>query len=400
MADRIRILEASLAAKIAAGEVVDRPASVVKELIENSIDAGAKSIAVFIVEGGKRMIRVVDDGVGMSRSDAQAAFQRHATSKVSCEEDLERIETLGFRGEALASISAVSRVRLRTKECGALTGVSVIVEGGGEARLDDDGVPEGASVEVKDIFYNLPARLKFLRSADSEYGRVLDVFKKAALINPGISFSLMHGSSSSRGIYVVSGTLAERVAGLFPEYKATDFTEARSPVVNGLIASHEVSFSTTKCLYVYVNKRPVKDRSINSAILDGYGTILDRGRYPFAVLNITIAPEDVDVNIHPAKTEVRFKSQRYVYDAVKAAVRRALGMEVGAVSQAWQTRPVDLRPVNPVVYYSEGKADQQKNFYANEPVAVYGAEPRLFQGDVADTADAGFSTDVKTPELA
>ena len=191
---RIHILDKSLASKIAAGEVVERPESVLKELLENSIDAGATSITVHVIEGGKRLIRVVDNGAGIAKEDAPLAFLRHATSKISTEDDLERIMTMGFRGEALASISAVSRVTLRTKRPGEISGTSVVIEGGSEPVITDDGCPEGTSIEIKDLFYNTPARLKFLRGAEAEYGRILEIFKKIALVNPDKRFRIIHGS--------------------------------------------------------------------------------------------------------------------------------------------------------------------------------------------------------------
>lgn len=331
MPDRIRILDALVAGKIAAGEVVDRPASVVKELIENSLDAGAEDIAITVVDGGRRLIRVVDDGSGMSASDARIAFQRHSTSKVSDEKDLERINTFGFRGEALSSVSAVAKVLLRTKERGAAVGTSVRVSGGGEPDVSEDGPAEGASIEVRDIFYNTPGRLKFLRSAEAEFARVADVVKRAALINPERSFRLINGSSVS--IESAKGSWEDRIFDLFGIKAGEVLTGIKGGVINGFIGSHELTFASPKSVFIYVNRRPIRSAAINRAIMDGYGAIIDGGRYPFVVMDITVAPEDVDVNIHPAKTEVRFKDQRLVYDAVKERVRRALGMETYPVDR-------------------------------------------------------------------
>ncbi len=322
MAHKIRILDSLLASKIAAGEVVERPASVVKELIENSLDAGAQSITVHVAEGGKRLIRVIDDGEGMAREDAAIAFLRHSTSKISSEDDLYRIRTMGFRGEALSSISSVARVLMKTRPRGDVSGTAVTVEGGGEPVVVEDGCPEGTSIEVKDLFYSTPARLKFLRSAGAEFGRVMDVFKRAALINPQIRFRLIHGST--RTIDAAPGGERERIADIFGKEILEKIVEVKSPLVKGHIGSHETSYTTSKGLFIYVNGRWIRDKSVNRAVIDGYGTLLPGGRYPFAVLDILVSPEDVDVNIHPAKTEVRFRNQGFIYDIIKAAVRDAL----------------------------------------------------------------------------
>lgn len=319
---KIRILDRDTASKIAAGEVVERPASVVKELVENSLDAGASSVAVYLAEGGRRMMRVVDDGSGMSEEDARIAFMRHSTSKVSTEDDLWAIRTLGFRGEALASISTVSRVTLKTRERGTDAGTSVVIEGGSEPEVSPAGCPEGTSIEIKDLFFNTPARLKFLRSAASEYGRVADVVKRAALINPDKRFTLVHGSS--RKLDLKGGDLRERIAEIFGRQVADSLIEVSDPFITGFIGTHELTYSTARELYIFINGRPVRDRSVNKAIIDAYGTLIERSRYPFAVLDLRVPFEDVDVNMHPAKSEVRFRKTSFVYDMVKAALRGAL----------------------------------------------------------------------------
>jgi len=321
MAQKIKVLDSLLASKIAAGEVVERPASVVKELIENCLDAGALSITVQVAEGGRRLIRVVDDGEGMSREDATIAFLRHSTSKVSKEEDLYGIRTMGFRGEALSSISSVARVLLKTRRREDISGTAVSIEGGAEPVVSEDGCPEGTSIEVKDLFYNTPARLKFLRSVESEFGRVMDVFKRTALINPGKRFRLIHGST--KVIETAPGSQRERIGDLFGAEVLKKTIEVKTPLVKGHIGTHEISYPTAKGLFIYVNGRWIRDKGVNRAILDGYGTLLG-GRYPFVVLDILIPPEDVDVNIHPAKTEVRFRNHGFIYDMMKAAVKGAL----------------------------------------------------------------------------
>lgn len=325
----IKVLDKILASKIAAGEVIERPASVLKELMENSIDAGSSSISVYAAEGGKRLLRVVDNGEGISREDAPLAFLRHATSKISKEDDLEHILTMGFRGEALASIATIAKVQLRTRRPNDVSGTSVTIEGGGEPVISDDGCPEGTSIEVKDLFYNTPARLKFLRSSESEYGRLLEIFKTLALINPGTRFKLVHGSS--RGIETPPGTLKERIADLFGNDISKELITVDTPFVKGYIGGHILSNSTNKSLHIYLNGRSIRDKGVNRAIIDGYGAIIDGGRYPFAVLDLIIPPEDVDVNIHPTKSEVRFKNPKFIYDAVKAAVKGALASRISSI---------------------------------------------------------------------
>lgn len=322
MNEKIKVLDSLLASKIAAGEVVERPCSVVKELMENSIDAGASSIHVHIIEGGKRLIKVTDDGEGMSRQDSRLAFARHATSKISLEADLEAIRTMGFRGEALSSIAAVSRVQMKTKRRQDPCGTSVTIEGSTEPGIMDEGCPDGTSLEVKDLFFNTPARLKFLRSTESEFGRINDVFRKIALINPGKRFRLVHGST--KVIDTQSGTLRQRIADVFGPEALKHLLEVKTPQVNGFIGAHELTYPASKNLFIYVNGRPVRDKGINRAILEGYGSIIDSGRYPFAVLDLAIPHEDVDINIHPAKSEVRFRSQKYVFDLFKSAIRSTL----------------------------------------------------------------------------
>lgn len=318
----IKILDELLASKIAAGEVIERPASVVKELMENSIDAGAAHISVTLAEGGRRLIKVVDDGEGITREDAPVAFVRHATSKISSEEDLEAIRTMGFRGEALASVATVARVTLRTRRPGEPSGTSVAIEGGGAPAVTDDGCAEGTSIEVKDLFYNTPARLKFMKSPAAEFTRVAEIFRKIAIINPSVGFRLVHGSS--RPIETAAGSLKERLHDLFGADVSKGLIEVSAPDIKGCVGGAGAASSNTRSMYTYVNGRPVQDRAINRAVLDAYGSILDRGRFPFVVLDLKVPPESVDVNIHPAKSEVRFQNPSLIYDRVKAAVRLSL----------------------------------------------------------------------------
>ncbi|MBZ0221308.1 MAG: DNA mismatch repair endonuclease MutL [Candidatus Methylomirabilis sp.] len=381
---RIRLLDKSLASKIAAGEVVERPESVLKELLENSIDAGAMAISVTVAEGGKRLIRVVDNGCGISREDASLAFARHATSKIESEEDLERIMTMGFRGEALSSISAVSIVTLRTRPPGEVEGTRVVVEGGGEPIITSDGCPEGTSIEVKDLFYNTPARLKFMRGAESEYGRILDTFRKIALINPDKRLRIVHGSG--RPLEALPGTLRQRIIDLFGPEIGERLAEVETPDLTGFIGMVDLSFPTARHIHTFVNGRWVRDRSVNRAILEGYGGLLG-GRYPFAVLDLKIPPEDVDVNIHPAKSEVRFRNQGYIYDLVRFGIRDALAARARPAVSA-----IKRRETVPYI----GRGERQASAL-NEPAASYQFTERPVQLGLSEVTE--LTEDVKNPEF-
>ncbi len=338
----IKVLDPLLASKIAAGEVIERPSSVVKELMENSIDAGATSVSVYLEDGGARLIRVSDNGEGISRKDALLAFERHATSKISVEDDLEDIRTMGFRGEALASVGAVARVTLRTRRPGEVTGTAVKIEGGATPAVTDDGCPEGTTVEVRDLFYNTPARLKFMKSAPSETGRASDIFKRIALINPAVRFKFSHGSS--KPMETAAGSLRERLSDLFGRDAARDAVEVDTPYVAGLISGPGLTYNNSRAVYLYVNGRPVWDKSVVRAVADGYGSLLEGNRYPFAVLDVRVPPGDVDINIHPAKSEVRFKNTRGVYDAVKNAVRLALSKGLAPGGHSHGVDEADAQP--------------------------------------------------------
>ncbi|VAW37067.1 DNA mismatch repair protein MutL [hydrothermal vent metagenome] len=337
MADKIKLMDGLLSSKIAAGEVVERPASVVKELIENSIDAGAKAINIEVGEGGRRLIKVSDDGSGMSKADAVMAFSRHATSKVYKEEDLSSIRTMGFRGEALSSIASVARVTLISRDIDAsyeAPGVRVQVDGGAEPLVTGDAHPRGTVVEVRDLFYNTPGRGKFMRTARTEYGRVLDIVKKIAIVNPDIKMTLYNGSASA--LEAGRGTLKERLLDIFGAEIVAELSEVmgdgyreRGFVVEGFVSRPTLNYSNANHIYLYVNGRPVKDRTITRAVIDGYcGTLQGAGRrYPFVVMDITMPPQEVDVNVHPAKTEVRFRDNSFIYHLVKGSVRKTVGGE-------------------------------------------------------------------------
>jgi len=320
---KIHLLPEEVAQKIAAGEVIERPVSVVKELVENSIDAGATDVRVELLDGGKRLIKVQDDGSGMGREDAALCFRRHSTSKLATEEDLERIATLGFRGEALASIAAVSRLTLRTQDGAEDRGTMIEREGERLIAVTDIAFPRGTSVEIRDLFFNLPARQKFLRSGPSEFGPVAKYVTQAALAAPGVRFTLIHGAREVIACPPVM-TLRERVFQIFGKKMVDGLMDVAAEEGGGRIeglASRPLAGRPDKTVqHFFVNGRPVKDRILMAALNQAYAGILERGRSPEAFLFVSLPYADVDVNVHPAKAEVRFKDTQLVFRMVLRAV--------------------------------------------------------------------------------
>ncbi len=320
---KIRLLPDEVAQKIAAGEVIERPVSVVKELVENSLDAGATEVRIELLDGGKALIKVQDDGSGMDREDAALCFRRHSTSKIAREEDLERIATLGFRGEALASIAAVSRLVLRTFDGASDRGTMIEREGERLVAVTDIAFPRGTGVEVRDLFFNLPARRKFLRPASSEYGQIAKYVTQAALAAPGVRFSLVHEGREKIACPPVA-SLRERVFQLFGKKMVDGLMDVRAQEGEGGIeglASLPLGGRPDKSVqHFFVNGRPVKDRVLMAALSQAYTGILERGRSPEAFLFLRLPYGDVDVNVHPAKSEVRFRDTQLVFRLVLRAV--------------------------------------------------------------------------------
>jgi len=324
---KIKVLPDSLANKIAAGEVVERPSSVVKELLENALDAGARSINIEVEAGGKRLIRVVDDGEGMTRDDAIIAFERHATSKLRTAEDLEAITTLGFRGEALPSIASVSRLFLRTKTARDTEGTEVEFNGGKLVAVRDIAWPGGAEVEVRDLFFNIPARRKFLKSDATESFHIANLVQHYALANPPLSFLLVGNgrdvirvatarSLKERAYQVLGGALLDKLVELNGE--------ANGLKVSGFVSNPQEQRSSRDAQYLFINRRFVRDQLIGRALSEAYRSMMPSGTYPAAVLFIEAPPTEVDVNVHPAKTEVRFLHEGAVLAFVRDAVAEAL----------------------------------------------------------------------------
>jgi DNA mismatch repair protein MutL len=329
---KIIVLPENLSRKIAAGEVIERPSSVVKELVENALDARATDIRVELQAGGKRLIRMIDNGEGMSREDALLCFERHSTSKINSEEDLSRIATLGFRGEALPSISAVSRIILKTAEGVSQKGVLIEREAQTMLRIEEVAFPKGTSIEVRDLFFNLPARRKFLRTERSELGHSVKFLSAVALVHPGVRFLLKNGSRIVFDYLAVAG-LRERIYQIYGKSVLNtlipvDYGEDQRSI-SGYTSKPPNGRGDRKHQIFFVNKRPVKEKILHSALNRAYQSFLERDRFPEAFLFLTVPFEDVDVNVHPAKTEVRFKDSSLIFNWVRRSLEQALLREMG-----------------------------------------------------------------------
>ncbi|MDX2495132.1 MAG: DNA mismatch repair endonuclease MutL [Desulfuromusa sp.] len=328
MKTKIHVLPEELCNKIAAGEVVERPSSVVKELLENSLDAGASDILIELEAGGKRLIRITDNGCGMNRQDAFLSFERHATSKIRTDADLFVLTTLGFRGEALASIASVSRLRLKTCDNDEGLGQQIYAEGGKIKNVAELGLPQGTVVEVRNLFFNLPARKKFLRKEQTELGHAADVVTKQALANSGVSFRLKHNDRMMLDLRREKG-LRERVAALLGRSLLHDLLPIERQhgddlQLSGLISQPQLTRSAASHIYTFINGRYIRDRVVQHAVMEGYRHLLMKGRYPVVVLFLQIDPAQVDVNVHPTKHEVRFREQSLVHDFIATSLQQTL----------------------------------------------------------------------------
>jgi DNA mismatch repair protein MutL len=324
---KIKILPEILSNKIAAGEVVERPASVVKELVENALDADSSRIVVDIEKGGRSLIRVSDNGSGMGHDDALLALERYATSKIFKDQDLFAIGTLGFRGEALPSIAAVSRFDLTTRAAAADTGTEIRVEGGKIKDVREVGAPVGTMVAVRQLFFNTPARRKFLKTIGTETGHIADMVARIALGAPAVQFRLTHNGKTVKDWPAASKALDRVVDVLGRDLKnslhAVEFSD-NGLSVGGWIASPRVTRRTSRAIFIYVNGRFVRDRIVQHALFEGYAQRLVKGQFPVAVISIKLPFDAVDVNVHPTKNEVRFARQQVVHEAVRRAVAQKL----------------------------------------------------------------------------
>lgn len=327
MASRIKILPDNLASKIAAGEVVQRPESVVKELLENAVDANSTSIELIVKQAGKSLIQVCDNGTGMTEEEAVLCIHKHATSKISSMEDLESIATLGFRGEALSSIASVCQLEIRTETRDAEIGTLLKVESENEIITEKISAPKGTCIAVKNIFYNIPARRKFLKTDSTELKHIIDTFNRIALAYPEISFKFYN--SENLVFDYKAGNLEERIQQVF----ADNMMEALIPVkqetdylsLNGYIGKPSIFKKSRGEQYLFLNKRFVINKNINHAVFTAFENILEKGDYPFFILFVTLDPKKVDVNIHPSKLEVKFDDEKDIYNFVLSVVRKSIG---------------------------------------------------------------------------
>ena len=360
---KIKILPEILSNKIAAGEVVERPASVVKELIENSLDAGSTRIVIDVEKGGRNLIRVSDNGFGMTRDDALLSTERYGTSKIFSSDDLFSIKTLGFRGEALPSIASVSRFTLETKEKSDEVGTRIFIEGGVIKNVSDVGIPTGTLISVRNLFFNTPVRQKFMKTVGTETGHIADTVSGIALGWPGVQFRLRHNGKTVKR-WSAAPDPSERVRDVLGKDTknglhrvAFDDNEIS---VSGWIAAPGITRATSRAIYVYVNGRFVRDRIIQHALAEGYGGRLMKGQFPLAVLFITLPPDQVDVNVHPRKNEVRFMRQNRVHNLVSVGISTFL-------NQADQPRMVQPS--------SSPAADWRENEVMPEPEQPRISEP-------------------------
>jgi DNA mismatch repair protein MutL len=362
----IKVLPQNVVSQIAAGEVVERPASAVKELIENAIDAGATDIAIETRDGGRSFIRISDNGSGIPSSEVELAFNRHATSKLASADDLTHIKTLGFRGEALASIASVAKVTFITRSREETIGTRISIEGGKITERGSIGAPAGTVITIENLFYTVPARLKFLKSDTTERRQIDLLISRYAMAYPSVRFNLIHagrtafqttgnGSLKDVLIAVYGLDVAEQMIELPPppQPSPANAGEGERIAVSGFISAPALSRANRADMTIFVNGRWVQDRSLNAAVLQAYHTLLMVGRYPLCIVRVEIDPEDVDVNVHPAKTEVRFRSNDAVFRVVQRTVRRTL---------------IDFAPI-PQVQASQPESAWQPSFDTHEEVA-------------------------------
>jgi DNA mismatch repair protein MutL len=399
---RIRILSDDVANKIAAGEVVERPASVVKELLENSLDAGATHLRIEVESGGRRLMRVTDDGCGMLRDDAMLAFERHATSKLTSAKDLLSISTLGFRGEALPSIGSVSRLLLETRAAEEATGARVEIAGGKMLRSEEAALAPGTQISVRDLFYNVPARKKFLRSDQTELAHIASLVTHYSLASPDKTFLLSSDGKELLNVTPVQ-KLRERVYQVFGSQTLEELVDlgvrrlesAESAyALRGFVSRPQVQKLNRHSIFLFVNRRLIRDRILLNGILGAYRNLIPPGSYPFALLFLECDAAEVDVNVHPSKTEVRFREQSFVHDFVRDAIRQALV----------ESKPVSVIPLParaqpgaglPYSEFSQSVENQSWELSVNRPTAevlpeltLHGPQPPESRFDFGEPSSA------------
>jgi DNA mismatch repair protein MutL len=382
---RIQLLPETLANQIAAGEVIERPAAVVKELVENALDAGALHLEIDLLEGGRRLVRVRDDGSGMSREDAELSLQRHATSKLKSKEDLFAIQSYGFRGEALPSMAAVSRFALLTSEPGALKGTRVEIDGGNIVEVRDAGAPAGTTVEVRDLFWNVPARRKFLKRTQSEQAACVDAVLRLAIPRLDSGFVVRDGERIL--LRVAAGETLEKRAeeALGREVRGQllpfDHT-VRGIRAHGLAVSPAIEYGSARNVWLFVNGRAIRDRSLAHAVLRAFGELMPHGRYPGAIVFLEVPPAEVDVNVHPTKAEVRLADSRAAWEAISGALSPLLSKGAWLHQHAAQTHgPQADRVAEAIERYAARDPQPPHPEHAGHahesPGPAYGAQPDL-----------------------
>lgn len=397
---RVRILPEILSNKIAAGEVVERPASVIKELVENAIDAGSDRISVDIEDGGRKLIRVSDNGYGMSHDDALLAIERYATSKIASESDLFDIRSLGFRGEALPSIASVSRFTMITRDESSDAGTEIQVEGGKIRAVNPAGAPRGTMIEVRQLFFNTPARRKFMKTAATEFGHVADTLSCIALSRPEIRFSLTHNGKTVRewhNVRTPEARMADVLGASAVRLLYPVSGQAPAAILSGWVCDPSVNRATAGKIYIFVNGRFIRDRGIVHAVIDGFSGRLMKGRFPVAVLYLDVPAGEVDVNVHPTKHEVRFARRRDIYTTVNTAVARALA-EAGTNQDALfseagtQRTPAGDRPA-PTTFPAAKDHAPEENARMQETVQELSEKIPGFDPPAASEAADSFSPD-------
>jgi len=378
MLDIIRLLPESLANQIAAGEVVQRPASVVKKMLENSVDAEATTIELVLQDAGKILIQVIDNGKGMSETDARMCFERHATSKIITQDDLYNIQTFGFRGEAMASIAAVAQVELRTRQEDQEVGTLIYIEGSEVKKHEPTATQQGTSLAVKNLFFNTPARRKFLKSNSVELRHSTQEFERVALANPHINFSMHHNNQEVYNLK--EGKLARRIVAMFGKSYQSNLLTCQEDVETikllGYVGKPQAAKKTKGNQYFFVNNRFIKSGYLHHAVMTAYEGLLPKDAHPFYVLFIEIDPKKIDINVHPTKTEIKFDDERTVYVVVQSAVKQALGVHQVVAPLDFDT---DANFLNPANYRNHlvGE-DTNKGNYNNEENEE---EPRTFFSD-------------------
>jgi DNA mismatch repair protein MutL len=418
MADIIRLLPDSVANQIAAGEVVQRPASAVKELLENSIDAGASSVKLLVKDAGKTLIQVIDNGSGMSETDARLCFERHATSKIKKAEDLFSIKTMGFRGEAMASIAAIAQVEMKTRRQGSELGTLIEIEGSEVRKQEPVQCTEGTSIAIKNLFFNVPARRNFLKSNPAEMRYIIEEFQRVAMPYPEKSFSLIHDDKEI--FRLESGNLRQRISGalgsnmnekLVPVEETTDIVK-----IKGYVGKPEFTKKGRGEQYFFVNNRYIKNSYLHHAVMAAFEEFIPPGTFPAYFLFLEVDPSTIDINIHPTKTEIKFEDERAVYAIIRSAVRQALGKFHLTPSLDFEqenvfTLPLDYKnkdavmpsvQVNPDFnpFEEEKKqSNQASGFRSNQPKINLGNWEQLYSKDFSDFSTPSHHSEQEKPQL-